>query len=219
MTMLRYNTGKLPVSLIPTSFFEAIFNNAYECHTHPSTKLLELVGQVLDFGAQKYNAHNWRQGGSWTSVMNSALRHLVFRLMEGFTTDAESGLSEAGHLGCNIAFLLEFASQGVGDDDRFVTPAAPEGLDADPEPSLIWVLNELLAFRDGGSVEHLRTAAWELARWVDYQQEPTEPAAAPTIHTGGPVTTHYGDTLPIGFPGVIVDVSHVLEAADRATVH
>jgi hypothetical protein len=198
MTMLRYNAGKIPVSLIPTSFFEAIFNNAYECGAAPSTKLLELVGQVLDFGAQKYNAHNWRQGGSWSSVMNSALRHLVFRMMEGFTVDTESGLSEAGHLGCNIAFLLEFASQGIGDDDRYVTPTAPEGLEANPEPSLIWVLNELLAFRDGGPLSHLATAAWELARWVEYQGDP-QPAPdnvvkfpdAPRIPTS---------VLPFGFP-------------------
>ncbi|MGO7308789.1 dATP/dGTP diphosphohydrolase domain-containing protein [Rhizobium ruizarguesonis] len=213
MTMLRYNAGKIPASLIPTSFFEAIFNSAYECGAPLPTKLLELVGQVLDFGAQKYDAHNWRKGGPWSSVMNSALRHLVFRMIPGFTTDAESGLSEAGHLGCNIAFLLEFAHTGNGTDDRFRTTWTP-GFTGNPDPSLVWVLNELLAFRDGGSTDRLVSAAWELARWVEAQQEPTKPAEPPKIHTGGVVRVNTDTPLPFRFPSFNIDVSHVLN-----TVH
>jgi hypothetical protein len=197
MTMLRYNTGKNPLALIPSSFFEAIFNSAYECHSAFPTKLIWLVGEVLDFGAKKYSSHNWRKGGSWDSVMNSALRHLI-RMLDGHTTDPESNLSEAGHLGCNIAFLLEFASQGVGNDDRFVTSAAPEGIEFDPEPSLIWVLNELLAFRDGGPLSHLVTAAWELARWVEFQGEPQP---TPDNVVKFPDTPRIPTSaLPFGFP-------------------
>jgi hypothetical protein len=198
MTMLRYNEGKNPLSLIPSSFIEAIFSNAMECHSVVPTKLIWLTGQVLNFGAQKYSAHNWRKGGSWSSVMNSALRHLL-KMIDGQKIDPESNLSEAGHLGCNIAFLLEFASQGVGDDDRYVSPAAPEGIDAEPQPSLIWVLNELLAWRDGGPLHHLQIAAWELARWVEWDSHDPQPVpdnvikfpAAPRIPTS---------VLPFGFP-------------------
>lgn len=219
MTMLRYNSGKVPVSLIPTSFFEAIFNAAYECGAPLPTKLLWLTGEVLDFGARKYTPNNWRQGGSWMSVMNSGLRHIL-KMLDGQRVDPESMLAEAGHLGCNIAFLLEFATQGVGEDDRFVTPAAPLGIDENPNPSLVWVLNELLAFRDGGSVKHLRTAAWELARWVEFDSyEPVE-AAAPPAEPQFVVDVSGGDTpLPLHFPSVKVDVSHILNAANRATLH
>ncbi|WP_454287281.1 dATP/dGTP diphosphohydrolase domain-containing protein [Rhizobium arsenicireducens] len=181
MTMERYNAGKPPVSLIPTSFFEAIFNHAFEAGVEMPVVLLRHTGDVLGFGAQKYNAHNWRKGGSWSSVMNSALRHLVFRMIPGATIDPESNLSEAGHLGCNIAFLLEFATQGLGDDDRFIVEHTHQAFEAIPEPSLIWVLSELLAFRDGGGIEHLQSAAYELARWVELQGQPPAPAA-PLFH-------------------------------------
>lgn len=175
MTMLRYNEGKLPLSLIPTSFFEAIFNTAYEIGISPPTQLIRLVGAVLDFGAKKYAAHNWRKGGSWASVLNSGLRHLLL-MIEGEENDPESGLSHAGHLGCNIAFLLEFAHTQSGDDDRHKV-ALDLGLDADAEPSLIWVLDPLLRFRDGGSIDDLREAAWELARYVEFTDREAEPEA------------------------------------------
>jgi hypothetical protein len=203
MTMLRFNAGKVPLALIPSSFFEAIFNAAYEAGKPMPTKLIYQVGQVLDFGAQKYEPHNWRKGGQWSSVLNSALRHLVLRLMVGERTDPESGLSEAGHLGCNIAFLLEFAHTASGEDDRYRVWWTP-GFEGEAEPSLIWVLDALLKFRDGGSVDCLKDAAYELARWVEFQEEPTVPAPPPATDT---ITLpakpeHDGGTikLPFSFP-------------------
>jgi hypothetical protein len=174
MTMLRYNTGKAPLSLIPSSFFEAIFNRAFEYGQPVPTKLIWQVGQVLDFGAQKYSEHNWRKGGKWSSVLNSALRHLVW-MVDGRRIDPESNLAEAGHLGCNIAFLLEFAHTSSGEDDRYSVLEC--AFDAEPEPSLSWVLDALLRFRDGGSIDDLREAAWELARWVEAQDPEPQPAA------------------------------------------
>jgi hypothetical protein len=178
MAMLRYNAGKAPLTLIPSVFFEAIVNSALENSKPVPTKLIWQVGQVLEFGAQKYSAHNWRKGGSWSSVINSALRHIV-SMLEGNTIDKESGLAEAGHLGCNIAFLLEFAHTGSGDDDRFAVTWAP-AFNEVPEPSLLWVLDALMRFRDGSNPDALREAAYELARWVEIQTEPeAEPAAPP----------------------------------------
>lgn len=174
MTMLRYNAGKAPLALIPSSFFEAIVNSALEANLPVPTKLIWQVGQVLDFGAQKYSAHNWRKGGPWSSVLNSALRHMVW-MVAGRRIDPESGLSEAGHLGCNIAFLLEFFHTGVGEDDRYKVDWTPS-LEGEQEPSLIWVLEPLLRFRDGGSVDCLREAAYELARWVEAQAEEPQPS-------------------------------------------
>ncbi|KQS84336.1 dATP/dGTP diphosphohydrolase domain-containing protein [Rhizobium sp. Leaf383] len=177
MTMLRYNAGKAPLSLIPSTFFEAIFNSAYECGTTAPTKLIWQVGAVLDFGAQKYSAHNWRKGGTWSSVLNSAFRHLI-AMASGSRVDFESNQPEAGHLGCNIAFLLEFVHTSTGVDDRYSVMWAPT-LNADAHPNLTLVLDALLRFRDGGNVNCLREAAWELARWVEIQEEPAPAAAAP----------------------------------------
>lgn len=212
MTMLRYNAGKEPLSLIPTSFIEAIFNTAYELGAETPTTLVWQVGQVLDFGANKYAAHNWRKGGSWSSVMNSALRHLMW-MVDGRRVDPESDLPEAGHLGCNIAFLLEFATLGVGEDDRFITPEQGPDLAGDPRPSLVWVLDALLAFRDGGEIEALRVAAWELARWVESDraasQPATPPAAEPFMAEVNP-TQIKQEYPPFGFPSFpCVDPIHI----------
>lgn len=176
MSMLRFNAGKAPLALIPSTFFEAIFNRAFEYGVPVPTKLIWQVGQVLEFGAKKYDEHNWRKGGKWSSVLNSALRHLVW-MTDGRRVDPESGLAEAGHLGCNIAFLLEFAHTSTGEDDRY--SVLETTFDAAPEPSLSWVLDALLRFRDGGSIDDLREAAWELARWVEDQGSEAAPADAP----------------------------------------
>ena len=177
MTMLRYNAGKVPLSLVPSTFFEAIFNRSIEYGVPVPTKLIWQVGQVLEFGAQKYSAHNWRKGGQWSSVLNSAMRHLL-QMVDGRRIDPESNLPEAGHLGCNIAFLLEFVWNETGEDDRFHTQFAPP-LDEIPEPSLMWVAQKLLEFRDGGTIDDLKEAAWELARWVEMQSEDEPAPAAP----------------------------------------
>jgi hypothetical protein len=95
----RANTGKVELSLVPTV-------------------LTEEVAKVLMFGAQKYDKHNWRKGFAWTSVMNSMMRH-VNAWLDGEDLDPESGLPHLAHIGCNVAFLLEFRKYGMGIDDRY----------------------------------------------------------------------------------------------------
>lgn len=197
MAMLRYNGGKAPLSLVPSVFFEAIFNQAFELNQPVPTKLIWQVGEVLDFGAQKYSAHNWRKGGSWASVLNSAFRHLV-SMVGGRVIDPESGLKDSGHLGCNIAFLLEFAHTGTGEDDRY--EVAPVALVGDAEPSLIWVMDALLRYRDGGSIDDLHEAAWELARWVEVQDDPSAEPAAPPAPAPGPEPSVLAKHFPFAFP-------------------
>jgi hypothetical protein len=200
MAMLRYNAGKAPLSLVPSTFFEAIFNQAFENSIPVPTKLIWQVGQVLAFGAEKYSAHNWRKGGSWSSVLNSALRHLIY-MIDGRRVDPESNLSEAGHLGCNIAFLLEFHHTANGDDDRHRVFFAPPMQEQPTYPSLIRVLDALLRFRDGGNMDTLREAAWELARWVEIQKDDeSEPAAAPAPEPEPDITTDDWVKLPFRFP-------------------
>lgn len=196
MTMLRYNAGKAPLSLIPSTFFEAIFNQAFEFSQRVPTKLIWQVGQVLAFGAEKYAEHNWRKGGKWSSVLNSALRHII-AMVEGRRVDPESGLPEAGHLGCNIAFLLEFAYTQNGEDDRFMVVEAPY-LEAESEPSLTWVMDALIRFRDGGSIDCLREAAWELARWVEAQNDEPRPTAQVEIRVT-PANDDRPDVIPLPF--------------------
>ncbi|WP_354665550.1 dATP/dGTP diphosphohydrolase domain-containing protein, partial [Escherichia coli] len=55
--MLRFNSGKLRMSLVPAS-------------------LGRYTAAALGYGAIKYSANNWRRGGSWTSGYESLQRHL-----------------------------------------------------------------------------------------------------------------------------------------------
>lgn len=89
-TAIRYDHNKSNWSLMP---FEAV----------------EEINKVLEFGAKKYNAHNWKKGEGfkYTRVLNSLLRH-VFAYMRGEDKDPESGLSHLAHAGCNILFLLYY---------------------------------------------------------------------------------------------------------------
>lgn len=85
----------------------------------PSSLTLE-VGKVLTFGAEKYNAHNWRSEGGleWSRLYAAAQRHLL-AWNDGETFDEESGLNHLSHAASNIAFLLEYAKTDNGVDDRY----------------------------------------------------------------------------------------------------
>jgi hypothetical protein len=99
---IKYDQNKTDWSLMP-----------FEC--------VEEITKVLDFGAKKYSAHNWREGGGfkYSRVLNSLLRH-VFSYIRGEDRDPESGLSHLAHAGCNIIFLLYYERYKArySNDDR-----------------------------------------------------------------------------------------------------
>lgn len=99
---LKLDTGKTDWSLMP---WDAV----------------EEINKVLDFGAKKYAAHNWKVDGGfkWTRVFGSACRHL-FAWARGEDKDPESGLSHLAHLGCNVLFLLHYSlnAKKYNKDDR-----------------------------------------------------------------------------------------------------
>lgn len=74
----------------------------------PFTELEDVV-QVLEFGAKKYSAHNWRKGMPVHKVFNSTLRHL-FAWWRGEDIDPESGLPHLAHAICNILFIKNYLS-------------------------------------------------------------------------------------------------------------
>ena len=82
----------------------------------PGAALLE-VAKVLDFGAVKYDEHNWRQGFVWSRLYDASLRH-IFAYIGGEDKDPESGLSHIAHAICGLLFLLEHEIKGYGNDDR-----------------------------------------------------------------------------------------------------
>lgn len=76
------------------------------------------VGNVLGFGANKYAAHNWRGGISYSRIIGAILRH-TFAILKGEDTDSESGLPHVHHLGCNVMFLGWMMENRKDLDDRF----------------------------------------------------------------------------------------------------
>lgn len=78
------------------------------------------AARVLEFGAQKYAAHNWRQGFKWSRVVSAVLRH--WRAMETEHLDPESGLPHVAHALVNMMFLLEFQEKGLGENDLHWAP-------------------------------------------------------------------------------------------------
>ncbi|QMV32367.1 hypothetical protein T2_00050 [Ralstonia phage Elie] len=86
---------------------------------------IEEIGRVLAFGAQKYAAHNWRQGIAYSRLLDAALRHL-YAFADGEDNDPESGLSHIAHAGCCVVFLLGMIRHRPDVDDRWTTPARRE---------------------------------------------------------------------------------------------
>jgi hypothetical protein len=97
---MRNNQGKLEWSLVD---FES----------------LEPLVEVLMFGAEKYDAHNWKKGMPVTKVCESMLRH-TFAFMNGQDLDEESKLSHIGHIMCNAMFLSRFMMSMPEWDDRYI---------------------------------------------------------------------------------------------------
>lgn len=94
----KYDGGKARLELLPP-------------------ELLLGVGEVLRFGAGKYDDRNWEQGMKWSRVFGALMRHM-WKWWGGEENDPETGMSHLWHAGCNIAFLIAYEERGVGEDDR-----------------------------------------------------------------------------------------------------
>lgn len=95
---LRYNKGKKEWSLV-------------------DFKSLEPLVEVLSFGAEKYDKHNWKKGLPVTEIMESMMRH-TFALNSGEDLDPESGLPHIGHIMCNAMFISHFLETKWDDREK-----------------------------------------------------------------------------------------------------
>ena len=80
-------------------------------------ELLEETAKVLTFGAQKYSAHNWAQGASWSRYFSAMMRHM-WAWWKGEDNDPETGFSHLAHAACCLSFLIAYQRRGLGEDDR-----------------------------------------------------------------------------------------------------
>lgn len=99
-TGVKHDQGKAPMGLLPM-------------------KALKEVAKVMDFGKQKYGAHNWRKGMDWSRLYDASLRH-ISSFVDGEDFDPETQLSHLAHASCCILFLLEYVLEQNGNDDRFI---------------------------------------------------------------------------------------------------
>ena len=96
---VKHDTDKLPLDLL-------------------DPLALEGLAAVLQFGAKKYAAHNWRGGLSYSRLIAALLRH-TFALLRGEDTDKESGLPHIDHVGCCWMFLSNAMKTRKDLDDRY----------------------------------------------------------------------------------------------------
>lgn len=89
-----------------------------------STAWLMGVGRVLQFGAKKYAAHNWRQGIERSRLMGAALRHIL-AYNAGEDVDPETGLSHLHHASCCLMFAAELHETRPDLDDRYRPEVKP----------------------------------------------------------------------------------------------
>jgi hypothetical protein len=76
------------------------------------------IAEVLGFGAQKYDAHNWRKGIAMSRLIAAAERH-IGQFKDGEDRDPESGLSHLAHAGCCVLFALWMYTNRPDLDDRW----------------------------------------------------------------------------------------------------
>lgn len=97
----------------------------------PGAALLE-VAKVLDFGAQKYAAHNWRKGMRISRLYDAALRHM-FAIIDGELIDPESGLHHAAHASCCLLFALDLHKTKPEFDDVYRKPEPSQPSTTNPK--------------------------------------------------------------------------------------
>ena len=64
------------------------------------------MGKAFSFGANKYNAWNYREGLEITRTVSAALRH-IYQFMDGEDTDTESKSLHLGNAMANLAMAID----------------------------------------------------------------------------------------------------------------
>jgi hypothetical protein len=77
-------------------------------------EIIEAVGKVMTFGAQKYGEASYKQVDP-KRYRAALMRHICKWLKNPHGVDTDSGLPHLWHVACNVAFLLELDKGGEGD--------------------------------------------------------------------------------------------------------
>lgn len=85
---------------------------------------LQEVARLYGFGAQKYEAHNWRKGYEWSKSYASMMRHAT-GFWAGEDIDPETGCSNLAGVIFHAMALMVFVDEQPQYDDRFIAIAPP----------------------------------------------------------------------------------------------
>jgi hypothetical protein len=96
---IKFDQDKLPMDLLDPDAIEGLV-------------------AVLRFGSNKYAAHNWRGGISWSRLIAALLRH-TFAILRGERLDPESGLPHIDHVGCCWMFASHMMKRRPDLDDLY----------------------------------------------------------------------------------------------------
>lgn len=99
MPGLKHDNNKPSMSLIDPSFLEGL-------------------AKVLDFGARKYQPHNWRNGIHVSRIISACYRHLG-EINKRNDMDSESYLPAVYHLAAEVMFLAWTLENKKEFDDRY----------------------------------------------------------------------------------------------------
>lgn len=97
-TFMKADHGKARYDLLPPEF-------------------LEETAKVLEFGARKYDDHNWARGADWGRYFSAMQRHM-WAWWGGESDDPETGLTHLAHAACCLSFLMAYEARGLGTDNR-----------------------------------------------------------------------------------------------------
>ena len=85
---MKHDSGKNRLSLIDPAF-------------------ILLLGEILTFGAEKYEANNWQKCEDTSRYEDALLRH-IYAYLSGEKVDPESGMSHLGHAAFGLMCLNYF---------------------------------------------------------------------------------------------------------------
>ena len=80
----------------------------------------EQVALVLQHGADKYGARNWRKDKIRVSTYVAAVRRHIGAINDGEDIDPDSGMHHMAHIGANVHVFLDALAHDMVIDDRMV---------------------------------------------------------------------------------------------------
>ena len=136
MTGIKYDSAKPKMNLLPP-------------------KAIVEVAKVLTFGAEKYDAENWRKLDDLQNRYTAgALRH-IFAHMDGEKLDSETGLSHMAHALCCLLFKLEIELEdGESKEEELRETDSTEHTARDQSFESDRLVDK--SYNEEGSVQHIK---------------------------------------------------------------